>query len=86
MLWLGVNGLSAMVLLQQGLQREKAGRVGILANSVVIFTYIFQVALTDDKGNGSSAKHREVAGDTAPSEVPQSLDGALLSTGDHAFK
>ena len=41
-----------MVLLQQGLQREKAGRVGILANSVVIFTYIFQVALTDDKGNG----------------------------------
>ena len=52
MLWLGVNGLSAMVLLQQGLQREKAGRVGILANSTVIFTYIFQVALTDDKGNG----------------------------------
>ena len=52
MLWLGVNGLSAMVLLQQGLQREKAGRVGILANSVVIFTYIFQVVLTDDKGNG----------------------------------
>ena len=41
-----------MVLLQQGLQREKAGRVGILANSTVIFTYIFQVALTDDKGNG----------------------------------
>ena len=52
MLWLGVNGLSAMVLLQQGLQREKAGRVGILANSTVIFTYIFQVAFTGDKGNG----------------------------------
>ena len=51
-LWLGLNGLAAMALLQLGLQREKAGRVGILNNSLVIFTYIFQVSLTDDKGNG----------------------------------
>ena len=51
-LWLGVNGLAAMALLQLGLQREKAGRVGILNNSIVIFTYIFQVWLTDDQGHG----------------------------------
>ena len=51
-LWLGVNGLAAMALLQLGLQREKAGRVGILNNSIVIFTYIFQVWLTDDQGQG----------------------------------
>jgi len=49
---LGVNGLAAMALLQLGLQREKAGRVGILNNSTVIFTYIFQVSLTDDQGYG----------------------------------
>ena len=45
-----MNGLAAMALLQLGLQREKAGRVGILNNSIVIFTYIFQVSLTDDQG------------------------------------
>ena len=45
-----------MALLQLGLQREKAGRVGILNNSIVIFTYIFQISLTDDKGNGSDSK------------------------------
>ena len=56
MIWLGLNGLTAMALLQLGLQREKAGRVGILNNSIVIFTYIFQVSLTDDKGNGSDLK------------------------------
>ena len=49
---MGVNGLAAMALLQLGLQREKAGRVGILNNSIVIFTYIFQVSLTDDQGYG----------------------------------
>ena len=45
-----------MALLQLGLQREKAGRVGILNNSIVIFTYIFQISLTNDKGNGSINK------------------------------
>lgn len=48
-LWLGVNGLVAMTLLQFALSKGKAVRVGIMTRSIVIFTYIFQVAFTDDK-------------------------------------
>ena len=49
-LWLGVNGLVAMTLLQFALARGKAVRVGIMTRSIVIFTYIFQVVFTDDEG------------------------------------
>ena len=52
LLWLGVNGLVAMALLQSALAREKALRVGILNRFLVIFTYIFQITFTDDQGTG----------------------------------
>jgi len=51
LLWLGTNGLVAMVFLQLALQREKAGRVGILRTSNVIFAYLFQILFTDDQAN-----------------------------------
>ena len=51
LLWLGTNGLVAMVFLQLALQREKAGRVGILRTSNVIFAYLFQILFTNDQGN-----------------------------------
>ena len=50
LLWLGTNGLVAMVFLQLALQREKAGRVGILRTSNVIFAYLFQILFTNDQG------------------------------------
>ena len=51
LLWLGTNGLVAMVFLQLALEREKAGRVGILRTSNVIFAYLFQILFTNDQGN-----------------------------------
>merc|ERR1719284_382301 len=51
LLWLGTNGLVAMVFLQLALQREKAGRVGILRTSNVIFAYLFQILFTNDQAN-----------------------------------
>ena len=40
-----------MTLLQFALAKGKAVRIGIMTRSIVIFTYIFQVVFTDDKGN-----------------------------------
>ena len=40
-----------MTLLQFALAKGKAARIGIMTRSIVIFTYIFQVVFTDDKGN-----------------------------------
>lgn len=47
----GVNGLLVMSIIQIALQYEKAGRVGILRNSQMIFAYILQLIFTDAQLN-----------------------------------
>ena len=51
-----------MAFLQLALQREKAGRVGILRTSSVIFAYLFQILFTTDQGNSQIGTLRKFCG------------------------
>ena len=69
-----------MVFLQLALQREKAGRVGILRTSNVIFAYLFQILFTTDQGNSrnrmsENSTHRELTYSSRCRFFSSSYDG-----------